>query len=347
MIAKKCACLIICVCVSAISTADIQSRYYGSVVSGDISWMLLEQLDQKEDQSLVRHFKLRFIDRQEVPAFESIEDDFVRKIAGYYQDYWTDSLLDPNARYSREKLLEQRIEQALAEYGNTDFDADLFERLSTVIREKDWGFQGGRTQPLLDFILWRNTESKQYDVVLSDTTQTVTVNFLDDFVSQGWAHFATFGHHGTGGWADQNALYCIAEHYDLTSERFLFSYLKHEARHYADYQRYPNLVGADLEYRAKLTELIYADVTQHTLLKHFSSQANRDTDIPHPLANWHVLNDLAQTLGLVSSPANAEHWQFQNADSIRSAARVLLQRHDQRLRRSGADTSTGVLSAKK
>ena len=113
MIANKCACLSICVCISAISNADIQSRYYGSVFSGDISWMLSEQLDQKEDQSLVRHFKLRFIDRQEVPAFESIEDEFVRKIAGYYQDYWTDSLLDPNARSSREKLLEQRIEQAL------------------------------------------------------------------------------------------------------------------------------------------------------------------------------------------------------------------------------------------
>jgi hypothetical protein len=183
-------------------------------------------------------------------------------------------------------------------------------------------------------------------VVLRDTTQTVTVNFLDDFVSQGWAHFATFDHHGTGGWADRNALYCIRAHYDLNSERFLISYLKHEARHNADYQRYPNLVGADLEYRAKLTELIFADSTQHTLLKHFSARANAETDSPHPLANWHVVNDLAQALGQAGAPINSEDWQSQDPDSIRSAAGVLLKRHDKRLQAAAA-MSAGVLSVGK
>ena len=57
--------------------------------------------------------------------------------------------------------------------------------------------------------------------------------------------------------ASSNGLFAIGD-CDRTSETFLVSYLKHEARHFADTLDFPNLSGADLEYRAKLTELAFA-----------------------------------------------------------------------------------------
>ena len=59
----------------------------------------------------------------------------------------------------------------------------------------------------------------------------------------------------TGGWAKEDGLYCLCRHYDLDSERYKLSFLKHEARHFADYELYPELQPSDMEYRSKLTEL--------------------------------------------------------------------------------------------
>ena len=41
----------------------------------------------------------------------------------------------------------------------------------------------------------------------------------------------------------------------------MISYLAHESRHFEDYQLFPKLKSADLEYRAKLTELSMANET--------------------------------------------------------------------------------------
>jgi hypothetical protein len=68
-----------------------------------------------------------------------------------------------------------------------------------------------------------------------------------------------------GGWAikeDAN-LYCNKGDYDLNSEHFKVSYLKHETIHFTDLNEYPQLSSADLEYRAKLIELMYC--TQETI----------------------------------------------------------------------------------
>lgn len=336
------ACLHILVCCSALGDG-LQSRYFQSVFSGDIAWMLSEDIEDDGDTDFVQRFQERFVDRLEPAAFASIDDPFVRQVARHYQRYWIDSLLDPKTRNANELSLERQIEKTLAENGYEDDHTPVFDRLAASIRGRGWGFQGGRTPPLQDFMLWRSTDSRRYEVTLSDRVQTVSVHFLDGFVSQGWASFATFGHAGTGGWAAADGLYCVKSSYDLTSERFLVSYLKHEARHFADYKRFPNLQGADLEYRAKLTELIYAQRDQRALLGMFASHANGRTHAPHPLANWHVLNDLATDLKIEGQADNPGRWDSIDPQAIRTAARKLLEAHDQRLLNTGAATTAGVL----
>ncbi len=195
-----------------------------------------------------------------------------------------------------------------------------------------------------DFILWRETETQDYQVELSDGTQPVTVHFLDDFVSEGWSNFATFGHTGTGGWANDDGLFCISSAYDRESERFLVGYLKHEARHYADYQLFPKLEGPDLEYRAKLTELMFVGDGQGDLIGKFISHANGQSDAPHPLANYHVLEEIAGIVRLNGSPEDPASWKTVDPDAVRAAARELFEQHNQRLYDEGSDTATGILT---
>jgi hypothetical protein len=335
-----------CLAISCGASAerDLKSRYMGAVFSGDLSWMLTVEPESESDADLVRQFRQRFVERQDVPAFESIEDPLLRQIAGYFQAYWTDSLLYPQSHDAYEMTLRQSVAVAVTEAGYELTPESRAKGLIEAIRSRGWGFQAGRTPPLQDFILWRTTESKNYDVELTDRTQPVTVHFLDDFVSEGWANFATFGHTGTGGWANDEGLFCIRSAYDLASENFLVSYLKHEARHYADFELFPSLEDADLEYRAKLTELIFIDEGQGELIEKFIMHANGRSDAPHPLANWHVLNDLADAVDLDGAPDDPGSWRAIDAEAVRIAAGNLLQGHDRKLADAGSETTTGILT---
>jgi len=322
---------------------NLTSRYMNAVFSGDLSWMLEVEPTNEADTALVGRFQERFVDRQGVPAFASIEDPLVRQVAEHFRLYWIDSLIDPGSHDAYEMELRKNVAGLLTEAGYELSPESTARGLIDAIRERGWGFQGGRTPPLQDFILWRTTESKNYDVELSDRTQPVTVHFLGDFVSEGWANFATFGHTGTGGWANAEGLFCISSSYDTDSERFLVSYLKHEARHYADYQLFPSLEDADLEYRAKLTELIFADQEQQRLIEMFISHANGHSDAPHPLANWHVLNDVARLAEIEGAPDDPVSWQGVDPNAVREAASALLESHNQRLHVDGSDTTKGIL----
>jgi hypothetical protein len=128
---------------------------------------------------------------------------------------------------------------------------------------------------------------------------------------------------GTGGWAKKDGLYCICRNYDLDSERFQLSFLKHEARHYADFGLYPELQPADLEYRSKLTELAYSEEGTYRLLEHFTKAANRVENSPHSLASV---------------------WESIPKEQVRQTARRLLEFHDKKLADLGPSTTKGTVN---
>lgn len=310
---------------------QLAERYYRSVFSGDLTWVPQAEASAPDEAELLGRFNERFLERRGTEAMNGIADPLVREAAAHFMDYWVDSLLDPQSLQRYEGDLERALEEALSRHGEPHGDEPVLDRLAAAIRDRDWGYQGGRTAPLLDFILWRETETREYSVALTDRLQPVTVHFLTGFVSEGWSHFATFGRSGTGGWAGDDALYCIRERYDLDSEGFLISYLKHEARHFADYELHPGLEQTDLEYRAKLTELSFADQEQQAMLKRFMAHADADSLAPHPRANWRVLAALAEKLDIDAVPDDPDGWQAVEGEPIRTAARALLLEDDQRL----------------
>ena len=196
-------------------------------------------------------------------------------------------------------------------------------------------------------MIWTEQDTTRYEVELTDGTREVTVAFLGNFLVKGWAHWATLGRASTGGWATKEALFCLRDDYDLESERFRVSYLQHEGRHFADYTRYPALESADLEYRAKLTELFYADSTRGDLLEMFSDHAAPNPASPHSLANYAVVTDLAGEMAgeaaAATSSAGPAPWADADAEAVRAASLRLLRRHDEDLEREDPDTTPGVI----
>jgi hypothetical protein len=120
----------------------------------------------------------------------------------------------------------------------------------------------------------------------------------------GWEEYATFGKYYPGGWATKKALFCVRQAYNINSESFLVSYLDHEGQHFSDYKRYPNLIGNDLEYRAKLSELYFSNENVYKIIENFISTAKYDKNNAHPFSNYCVIRDMSKLLLNVEMETN-------------------------------------------
>jgi hypothetical protein len=348
--------LLACTAVSGLVQAQhghmtpVLSAYLKMVFAGDVSGaadLFASEPDDRGSLMLVERFKRRFDERTDGLDLTRIESPVVREIAGLFQSYWLDALMQEAPLDVLDGRLKARLDDILSERGFAsaiDDEDALFENVEAFIRGEGYFAQSGRTPPLLDLMIWTDNKTTVESVELTDGTYDIELNHLDGFVSYGWSNFAAFGMASNGGWAKKDGLYCICRYYDLDSERFRLSFLKHEARHYADFMLYPELQPADLEYRGKLTELAYSEEGVYPLLEQFTKAANRVENAPHPLANWYVVEGLSRHLLDGERPADAGAWESIPKDQIREAARRLLEEHDGMLADSGPRNAKGVVN---
>jgi hypothetical protein len=328
----------------------VLSAYLKMVFAGDVSGaadLFASEPDDRGSLMLVDRFERRFRERTDGLDLTRIENPVVRDIAELFQSYWIDALTQEAPLDVLEDRLKSRLDDILTERGFASAYEDedkLFENVEAFIGGEGYFAQSGRTPPLLDLMIWTSNKKAVESVELTDGTYEVEINYIDDFVSYGWSNFAAFGMTSTGGWAKKDGLYCICRYYDLDSERFKLSFLKHEARHYADFGLYPKLQPADLEYRGKLTELAYSEEGTYRLLEQFTKAANRIENAPHPLANWYVIDGLSELLPDGKWPADASAWESIPKEQIRQAARRLLENHDNKLADLGPSTAKGIVN---
>lgn len=258
-------------------------------------------------------------------------------ILGAYQDYWRSSLLRlASVREAEAALLSELNRQLPASAPDLDSATDAVRE---TVEAEGLHALTGMTLPYYELMLWRTHTPTTYAVALPEQQVDVTVVFLDDFVSLGWAGFATCGRSHTGGWATATALYAVRSGYDLDSEQFRVSYLAHEGQHFADYRRFPKLAQPELEYRAKLTELAQADATTHDLVTRFAARTGADRNVPHSFANYRVTRDVGRLVfdAEVTQP-DALPWRQVSRERVNAAAHALLVESTRRLDALGAAT---------
>ncbi len=268
-------------------------------------------------------------------------DPWIRDVLLAYLRYFTRlfELGEPTDR-AEATLADELTQMARAPRG-TDAEADI-EAAEHVLRrdftERGFQFLGGRTPPHFGAYIWRRTEDREFSVTLPrGEPQQVTVHFMHDFVLRGWLHWKTDGAQGAGGWYQQDdpswadGLYCVADRYPepLAENRsFQVSLLAHEAQHVADHRAHPGLSSAELEYRAKLVELIGYDAVEERLTA-FVDDARDDPAEPHPYAAYLITARLARQL-LATEAADADWDSIPYAD-IAAAAQRLLDEDTERL----------------
>lgn len=173
-------------------------------------------------------------------------------------------------------------------------EEQLTEHMQKLFEKNGYHVLFGDTQGYYGPYVWKETVPTSYSVELPDGTEKYTVNILRGFVFRSWMDYLTFGEHGTGGWASKDGVInCVEKAYDFESEAFQNSFLKHEAQHAVDIKTYPGITAADLEYRAKLVELIYGHEPE--LLQKFISEADehREND-GHAMASARIKKEMEE-----------------------------------------------------
>ena len=212
-------------------------------------------------------------EKQEYRTFDI--PDRLNAILRLYQVYFRDTFYCGLPEAEAADKLRTRM-RALLELPDAE-EERLAERLRVLFEAEGFHALFGRTQGYYGPYIWRDTVPATYRVELPDGTAEYTVNILKGFVFRSWMDYLTFGRYGTGGWASPDGtINCVEQAYDLESERFLVSLLKHEAQHTVDMKRFPGIAPAELEYRAKLVELHYS--SDPSLLRRFLSEADESRE---------------------------------------------------------------------
>jgi hypothetical protein len=281
-----------------------------------------------------RSCMLERLDERRSPAI-ALSDRFLAGVLATYREYWLRSLrAEHPLRENEAWLLATLNARVKAEGGKTAGNMDELEPvLEALIRVLGYLPLLGVTSPLHELMLWKTETETRYDVILPEGKQAVTVVFMDDFASLGWAGFATCDRHHSGGWTKPDRLYAVRSAYDLASENFRVSYLAHEAQHFADHRHFPQLEQQDqLEYRAKLVELAVGKATVYDLLDNFAGNIGNDVAVPHSYANGRVVRDMEKRL--YPGASKAPVWRDASIERINATAADLLRDDTARLEKA-------------
>lgn len=243
--------------------------FHGFLLKGDLKAAMTYISHFPEQQELYRKYISLFQDENYLAY--GVDAD-LNEILLIYQKYYRDVFyLSQN---EKDAAMQMHSRFARLFPSNASIPLDDMEKgpIAEAFRNKGYHFLHGKTSGYYGPYIWKTEELKHYTVELPDGTQEYTVKFLDDFLSKSWIDYLSFGDTGTGGWSNGDGLiHCVKSSYDLESETFQVSLLKHEAQHAADLVRFKNMSIDDLEYRAKLVELIYS--TKRNMLLRFMAQA--------------------------------------------------------------------------
>lgn len=273
--------------------------------------------------------------------------DFVAELIRIYQDYWIKSLLSPSTTRRNEQVLFAQITRHLSMHGvhvRTDDKSQIEAAVQRHLSHLGLKSLLGVVKPLRELEIWSDERTKKYRVQIPDRRVSMNVTFISRFRCRGWLSFITQNVYSVGGWAKRTGLVCNASYYRIESETFRVGYLVHEAQHFADYRRFPKIIQEDLEYRAKLAELAFVRTTRTMTLQKFHRLAAPDRGSPHALANYFVIRDMAQVLGVRESP---ETWKSISTAEINVAAENLLAQNDEQLKSRGAKRTKGIIRGRR
>ncbi len=270
--------------------------YYGYILKGDLHGAISYIKEFPEKSNLYNHF-INVFEHEQYINYDIDAD--LNNILVAYQQYYRDAFYLCIGKELAEDKLRDRLAVMLdaTEKGLALCDLEQNQPVE-LFKNRGLHFMGGKTSGFYGPYIWHTTETVSYEVELPNGVQTYTVKLLDGFITRSWIDYLSFGEIGPGGWADGDGfINCVKTAYDFDSESFRVSLLKHEAQHASDLETNKGMSSEELEYRAKLVELIYSN--ERNLLTSFFQEADSsDVSNGHAVAAHRIMRGFAEILGV-------------------------------------------------
>ncbi|MDA9262108.1 hypothetical protein N9P38_01965 [Flavobacteriales bacterium] len=272
----------------------------------------------------------RFVTKDEVIENTS-GNKIVFEISNIYREYWREQLLIENKEERTDTTLYIKLTNYLISNNLTTISRDSLSKtikndseMKRIIESQGFKTKFMYRNGFQEIIIWDDETVNQYEVMLPKDTINAKVIFIENYHLNGYDNYASIGSSKVGGWAikESATLYCNKGEYNLTSEKFKTSYLKHESIHFTDLNDYPNLSSADLEYRAKIIELMYCTKsTIHDIINDFIHAADSSQRThSHPYANYSLIKNLSKQVFNSEFESTASKWKKVDAEKINEAA---------------------------
>ena len=269
------------------------NNYFGGLVNQGKVRQIMEYLSQLPEEAEFLQDYVRIYEKEDYPPLgkeEGLED-----ILLCYQKYYREVFyLEEPEPECRERLRLRLLEQ----FPHASRELDIFALedgpLQELLTEKGLFIKTGPIGGYMSPFIWKKSEPKTYQVELPEGVQECTFLFAEDFIFLGWWWYVSMTLHRAGAWVgDDGIITCDWRSYDLESEDFNISMLKHEAQHVMDLRRWPTISSAALEYRAYLMELIYYE-TENRLIHFHNSGSPDDPGNEYAYAAYYVCYDFYQ-----------------------------------------------------
>lgn len=272
-----------------------ENNYYGYIIKGDLPGALRYIERFPEQIRLLEKYMSIFKYKQYINYPVDAELNCILQI---YQQYFCDVFFLNNGNDEAEKKLREKLAEFLGIKGTTELSDIEQNQVTELFRRKGFYFMGGKTSGYYGPYIWEESQAKTYEVELPKGIKEYKVMLLDKFIIKSWIDYLSFGKISPGGWTDRDGIInCIKSSYDFNSENFTVSLLKHEAQHAMDLSNFKAISSEDLEYRAKLVELIYSK--ERNLLEQFALEAdNSNNGNGHSLAANRIIEGFSKRLNL-------------------------------------------------
>lgn len=306
-------------------TFDKQERfdkqiYSAHLIKGDLIAAFDYVRKFPEQIDLVNRYVDVFENKNEM---NRTDNKVINEVDKIYQKYYRKVFWDRESKEKAEAELFTNLWEVCGSNEEDPKDYKIEEIVEKLVQGEGYEFLGGKTAGYYGPYIWASSKKEVYQVELPYGNELYSIIMMDGFVSRSWLDFLSFGSVGTGGWVGKDGtLCCVKSVYDLESSEFKISFLKHEAQHSLDKKTYPNITSEEMEYRAKLVELIYWE--DETMIKRIHLEAdNRDKKNAHSRASHKIIANLSKMIFDVDYEHNLN--QFTNKLSeIKTASSELL-----------------------
>ena len=272
---------------------EFDNVYFGGLVNLGKVRRIMEYLSELPGEAEFLEKYVRIYEKEDYPPLgkeEGLED-----ILLCYQKYYREVFyLEEPEHECRERLRLRLLEQFPDASRELDIYALEDGPLQELLTEKGLFIKTGSIGGYMSPFIWKKSEPRTYHVELPEGVQECSFLFAEDFIFLGWWWYLSMTLHRAGAWVGNDGIItCDWRSYDLGSEDFNISMLKHEAQHVMDLNRWPDISSQALEYRAYLMEMIYYE-SENRLIHFHNSASLDDPGNEYACAAYYVCYDFYQ-----------------------------------------------------